>query len=345
MPTNDPPLLVSLGLFIIDDNIYPESWNKPTDVNIVGGGVLYAVVGGRIISGKRFGSRVSGIVDKGYDFPSAVENELRSWDSGLVFRENHQRQTTHGVNVYHEDGVRDFFYRTPKRRIEASDILNTNNLVTLETFHLCCAVDRCKEIIETISRERIQLSLDRAMFIFEPFPDICVPENYDALIDMLKIVDVFSPNLIEAAGLMGVAVPKDAEGIAKIAREYFSHTIDSHAIVIRCGELGCFLKTSSYEIMLPPYHTDQLKVVDVTGGGNSFCGAFMAALKLSNDWLIAGISGNIASGCVIEGLGMPKRDEQTEIWNGSDVKSRIQFYIDENKELLTDININSFSWL
>ena len=42
-------------------------------------------------------------------------------------------------------------------------------------------------------------------------------------------------------------------------------------------------------------------MVDVTGGGNSFCGGFMMAYHLSDgDWLASGVAGIISSGCIIE---------------------------------------------
>lgn len=345
MTSDAEPLLASLGLFIIDDNVYPVSWNRPKEQNIIGGGVLYAVVGGRIACGKNLGNRITGIIDKGGDFPTNVQDQLDSWGTGIVYRYDANRKTTRGTNVYQEDGARNFVYLSPKKRIEASDIISTGNLVTLKSFHLCCAIDRCKQIIDTICKKREQIAWGRPRFIFEPFPDICVPENYADLKHILHQVDIFSPNLKEAASFLNEKAPDDVAGIAKLARAFFVNSSPENAVVLRCGELGCFIKTKSLEIMLPPYHTNQSNVVDVTGGGNTFCGAYATTLELSNDHLLAGILGNIASGCVIEKLGVPVRTSNSEIWNGKDIKERLQHYFKANQGILGEYDANKIEWL
>ncbi|KAM9915215.1 hypothetical protein OXX59_010604, partial [Metschnikowia pulcherrima] len=104
-----------------------------------------------------------------------------------------------------------------------------------------------------------------------------------------------------------------------------------------------FVKTRGVSLMLPAYHQNQQNVVDVTGGGNSFCGAFMTALELSRDWIAAGIVGNIASGVVVEKLGMPS--VKGDIWNGVSFKERLATYLDANKQLLTVFDPATINWI
>lgn len=337
------PLMTSLGLFIIDENQYPSSWKREPEYDIIGGGLSYAVIGARIVSGHNLAKRLSGIVDMGTDFPAALKAEIDSWGTGIVFRENPDRLTTRGANVYREDGVRDFVYRSPKKRIFGEDVIETEGLIDSRTFHFCCAVDRCESTIDQFVKLTSQNGRPKPKFVFEPFPDICVPENLTELQNMLHKVDVFSPNLHEAASFfLMLKEPPTEELIRDLAERFFRHQSEGSGVVLRCGELGCYVKSSTVSVMLPAYHIEQDKVVDVTGGGNSFCGAFITSLELSGDWLLAAVLASVASGVVIEKLGMPTL--QGELWNGISTRERLDIYINRNKEKLAGLDTGRIDW-
>lgn len=337
------PIMTSLGLFIIDENQYPGSWNREPEFNIIGGGLSYAVIGARIVSGEKHGKRLSGIVDMGTDFPEALKLEMDSWGTGLIFRVNLDRLTTRGANVYRADGIRDFVYRSPKRRILGEDIIEANGLIDSRSFHFCCAIDRCESTIDQFLSLTKQNGYPKPKFIFEPFPDVCVPENLPELQRMLHKVDVFSPNLHEAASffLKQNALPTETL-IRDLAESFFRFQGEGSGVILRCGELGCYVKSSSVSIMLPAYHIEQDKVVDVTGGGNSFCGAFITALELSDDWLLSAVLASVASGIVIEKLGLPTL--QGDKWNGKSLQVRLEIYIDRNKKKLANLDLGQIDW-
>lgn len=338
------PLLTSLGLFIIDENQYPDSWNRASESNIIGGGLSYAVIGARIVSGKAHGPRISGIVDMGTDFPATLRKEIESWGTGVIFRTNSDRLTTRGVNIYRENGVRDFEYRNPKKRILGKDIIDTAPLINSRSFHFCCAIDRCEETIDDFLSLTKGNGLPEPKFIFEPFPDICIPLNLEHLQNMLHKVDVFSPNLHEAASFYKLeSLESSEENIRNLAEKFHSFQNENSGVVLRCGELGCYVKTSTVSIMIPPYHIDQDKVVDVTGGGNSFCGAFITALELCSDWIVSAILASLASGIVIEQLGMPHLSN--ELWNGSSLESRLSTYMERNEHLAPFFKRDLITWL
>lgn len=340
----DVPIFTSVGLFVIDENQYPASWNRESEYNIIGGGVSYAIVGGRIVSGPKLGKGICGIIDKGSDFPQEIEDEINEWGSGTVFRLDPSRLTSRGANIYREDGVRDFVYHSPKKRIEAQDILSTGNLIELKSFHFCCSVERCEETIDLFSGKAEKDGRPKPIYIFEPFPDVCTAQNFEPLSKMLYKVDVFSPNLQEALAFMGLTCePKSVDEIRDLASQFWKFCSPEGGVVLRCGPLGSFIKTQELSVMLPAYHCDQEKVIDVTGGGNSYCGAFVTALALSGDWLIAGIMANLASGIVIERLGVPKL--HNELWNGSSVKDRLQTYTSMNEDLLENFDQTKINWM
>lgn len=338
------PLLTSLGLFIIDENQYPRSWNRDPEYDIIGGGLSYAVIGARIVSGKTLGARISGIVDMGSDFPETLKTQIESWGTGVVFRPNSDRLTTRGVNIYRENGVRDFEYRNPKKRILGKDIIDTLPLINLRSFHFCCAIDRCEETIDEFLSLTKGNGLSKPKFIFEPFPDICINQNLEHLQKMLHKVDVFSPNLHEAASFYNLdSLKPTEENIRNLAEKFHSFQKENSGVALRCGELGCYVKTSSVSIMIPPYHIDQNKVVDVTGGGNSFCGAFITALELCGDWIVSAILASIASGIVIEQLGMPHLAD--EMWNKESVEERLNSYMGRNEHLAPYFKKDLITWM
>lgn len=347
--TKNDPIFTSMGMFIIDENQYPASSKKEPVYNIIGGGGTYAIVGSRIIAGAEKSKLICGIIDKGSDFPDIVEEEILSWNSGIVWQEDPSRLTTRGLNIYDEDDIRHFQYKTDKKRIEAQDILNHPHLIRSRTIHIISSIERCVSIIDTIS-SNVPNDVN-PIFIYEPLPDICIASNYTKLISLLPKIDVFTPNLNEMSKFANLdKLPETMDDIKSLCLNFSPYlTKPNSGSIVRCGHLGCFIKTPKVEISLPAYHTNQSKVVDVTGGGNLFCGGFVTGLLLSKgDWIIGGICGNVASGCVIERLGMPQVSlgNSNEEWNGLSSIKRIEHYANINKHIVEGkFDITKVDWL
>lgn len=110
-------------------------------------------------------------------------------------------------------------------------------------------------------------------------------------------------------------------------------------LVVRAGDQGCFVKSQAEQKWLPAYYAPQdnveattcgSKVIDTTGGGNAFLGAFTIGLLMSPDDLVfAACAGNVAASFVVEQVGVPTlsfSEDGTELWNGEDVSTRFQTY-------------------
>lgn len=332
MPPDKPSLFTSMGMFIIDENRYPAEHNKEPERNIIGGALTYAVAGARMIGGPTRGPAISGIVDKGSDFPANVEKDLRRWGTGLIFRSTPDRLTTRGVNDYQANGIRNFFYETPKKRIEVFDILAYDSLLHLKSFHLICSIERCQQIIDLISANRGTDNAPR--FIWEPVPDDCIPERYQSLVTLLSRIDVFSPNLIEAQNFLEVTDEElpTSEIETFVQKHFLKHlTKPAAGALIRCGARGCYVATGNGNIskMLPAFHSESAAIVDPTGCGNLFCGGFMVGYLLSKgDWEAGAICGNLVSGCIIERLGPPvlTGNDEGELWNSKLITQRWRDY-------------------
>lgn len=327
--TSEEPLFTTLGMAIIDDIMPPPGSDMAPMTDVIGGAGTYALVGARMVVGPRRSELVSGIIDKGSDFPEKVEREIKEWNTGVKWNNDESRLTTRGINFYGEDGVRLFKYKTSKKVLVAEDLIGDPVLKNSKSVHIISIFERCNDIVEAMSQHRASES---PVYIYEPLPDACVESNFRILKKVLPKIHVFSPNLHEACGLLGISdkvtAIEDAEAIASC----FLLLMDPSkaCVVIRCGKMGCYVKTPNHLVAYPAFHTDQLKVVDETGGGNLFCGAFITALVQSYfDYTYAAVCASTVSGCVIESFGMPKLSVEAgvEKWNGLSYVDRIYQYI------------------
>ncbi len=151
----------------------------------------------------------------------------------------------------------------------------------------------------------------------------------------LDYVDILSPNAEEAASFFGLTEPDTKPEIEKVGEKFLPYLTKTKgdftaSICIRAGKQGCVIMNSTgYKKWFPAYHSDSSKVIDPTGGGNSFIGGFSAGLVLSNgDLETAAIYGNVAAGLAIEQIGTPKLEyrDGEEIWNGISGDQRIHNY-------------------
>jgi sugar/nucleoside kinase (ribokinase family) len=152
------------------------------------------------------------------------------------------------------------------------------------------------------------------------------------------MVDVFSPNHLELMQLM--VAPSSGNG--SFGRE----TIETHAkhlfasnlhasnaglkIVIRAGEHGCLLLSREIACRWLPacFDADSAAVVDTTGAGNCFLGAFTNILGATGDLVEAGIYGNVAASFALQQIGMPalRCEDGQELWNSVMFASRLAEY-------------------
>ncbi len=164
-------------------------------------------------------------------------------------------------------------------------------------------------------------------------------------VEAMQVVNVFSPNHIELARIVGENVPpiSNEKFFEDLCKPFFtpqdSGSTPQGVLVIRAGDQGCFVKSRSEQKWLPAYYAPQdnveasnwvSKVVDTTGAGNAFLGAFTIGLLLSSDdATFAACAGNVAASFVVEQVGVPtlsSSEDGRELWNGEDVSARFQAY-------------------
>ncbi|RAL11112.1 ribokinase family protein [Aspergillus homomorphus CBS 101889] len=362
----------TLGMFILDDIDFEGA--KPPVKNVLGGAATYAVIGARLVAGKEHARSVSWIVDVGSDFPAEVLSVLRSWDTNCIIREDHGRLTTRAWNGYGPNEKRDFKYLTPKLRLEPSMLSDAQ--VLSKTFHMVCSSSRCISIVQDILRRREELQLEgkvplpmsatkRPVFVWEPVPDLCSPEEQETFLAANKVVDVVSPNELELGMMFGQPGWSEETDYGKaIVDKILSNGIGPDGnghLVIRAGKDGSYSFSRKQRIWLPAYHQPDPSipspVVDPTGAGNSFLGALtqgmissgrtptnigasvlaesaawqkaMAAGGNHNLILPALVFATVAASFVVEQIGVPHISTSTdgrELWNETEFTERVRLY-------------------
>ncbi|OAA69071.1 MAK32-like protein [Cordyceps fumosorosea ARSEF 2679] len=251
---NDPPTpsidFVTLGMFIIDDiDFLPPT---PPAKDVLGGAGTYSALGARLLSPPPLSGSVGWVVDQGSDFPPALGALIDTWGTHAVHRLDAERLTTRGWNGYDSalDQHRAFRYTTPKRRLTGADL--DPALLRARSFHLICSPLRCQELVRDItSRRRAVMpgeTYTKPIFIWEPVPDRCHPDELLNCTNCLPLVDVCSPNHAELAAFLGTdgldpatgAIDPDA--VEQACEQLLaSMPLQSYALVVRAGERGCYV--------------------------------------------------------------------------------------------------------
>ncbi len=126
-------------------------------------------------------------------------------------------------------------------------------------------------------------------------------------LDLLRKIDILTPNESEAETLCGVTV-KDKED-AKIAAEKLLE-MGPKSVIITMGGMGSYIKNNEVDLFLPSIKVD---VVDTTGAGDAYNGGLVAALAEGKDLIEAAKFANIVGALCVTKIGtapaMPSRWE------------------------------------
>ena len=321
----------------------------------MGGAGTYSALGARLVSPPPLSESVGWVVDAGFDFPEHLRTAIRDWNTSCIIRETPERLTTRGWNGYGKGEQRGgtdfpqlsqifscaiaFKYQTPKLRLD-HDSLSDLHLKSM-SFHLICSPTRCIELVAGIKRRQEErgLATGKTIFIWEPVPDLCIPEEFENCLEALKNVDVISPNHDELGSFLGQSLVDSAGDVdVGAVRSACSKLKGSATVVVRAGKAGCYISSHDFEFekWFPSFHNEQnsAEVVDPTGGGNTFLGGFAIGLVRASSKTIsirlqeAAISGSVAASFAIEQVGVPilRMTSNGEVWNNVRVPDRLDEY-------------------
>lgn len=178
-----------------------------------------------------------------------------------MFRYDDTRKCTRGWNRYGLNEFREFRYLTPKKKITIDDLKQYPWMLQSASYHLVCSAKTCAQFVLEFHHN------DDAVIVWEPIPDRCTKEYLDETIEILKKVDILTPNAAECASFFSQPEPQDRKSCEQIGLKFLNYmTKTNSGIVLRCGALGSLLLREGWIKWFPAYHSDvsfpDYKVID-----------------------------------------------------------------------------------
>lgn len=233
-----------------------------------------------------------------------------------------------------------FKYTTPLLLTEEEKLHGTIVLGSKSFHYLASPADLKRRLLKLLTI-RAQMGISqRPLIIWEPSPLTSNPDYLQGSLDVAKLVDVFSPNHLELAATFGVLYSPETQKyeIESLALKVLSSGVGpdgNGVVVIRAGENGCLVQSGDVGPQwLPPFYAAEMEgeqeseVVDPTGAGNAFLGAFSIGYLETRDVIEAAFYGSVAASFAIEQVGMPRKsnERKEELWNGASVRERLDDY-------------------
>ncbi|HEY2421847.1 MAG TPA: PfkB family carbohydrate kinase [Neobacillus sp.] len=279
--------LVFIGHLTLDDTVLP---NGKTNFDSLGGAALYSAAGANLWS------KQLGLVSRiGNDYDPTILENLGIDTTGVAA---HCQPNIHIWALYDRSGHRYFIpQKGGGNYLDMSPVPNEIPMIYLQSargYHIAPMPLPCQEkMVET-------LSLLDAIITVDPHHEWLEPEYFERWNKMLARVDIFLPSEDEFTTFWGIPKEDDPEKY----KEWIIKTakLGPRIVVLKLGEKGVFIYDSFDDVFYSVPSVAE-KVVDVTGGGDAFCGGFLSGYILTSDTLTAALYGTVSSSFVIEDFG------------------------------------------
>lgn len=281
MSEDSAPAFVCVGGVIVDDIVLPDG---ETRMEVLGGGVSHAAAGMAI-----WEQRAGIIARAGRDLPGRARARLeRDFDTrGLMWLDQPQARAW---QLFEWNGKRTEIFRVadyaPFAFAPEPDATPAIYRGARGLYLLTGAAP--------LPQWRAQFK--RTTILWEPIQQYMVSENAAEFRAALPWVDIVSPNLVEARQVYNLREP-DA-----LVRRML---VDGAPVaVLRMGEAGSLVgqRDDANLIAVPPVELPQ--VVDQTGAGNTYCGAFLVGWVETGDLRRAACYGAVAASFALENTGV-----------------------------------------
>ena len=287
------PRLVCLGNLTIDDVVLPDGQELR---DCIGGDALYAALAARLIA-----PSVEMVAPVGHDFPRAVLERITAAglsSTGLVSR---AEATLHNRVVYRADGERTWTLYSSEDDFQALSPTPADVPISFRSaaafLVLAMTLEAQESLVADLGRTGTVIALD-------PQEDY-IAGNEDRLRRLIGATNIFMPSAEEVRRLLG------HEDWERAARTFASW--GPGIVVVKLGAMGCLVHQRNMGTCVHVPARPAV-VLDTTGAGDSFCGAFMAALVCRGaDPVAAARAGAAAASIAVEGWGVaPLFDAKTE---------------------------------
>ncbi len=275
------PAFVCVGGVIVDDIVLPDG---ETRMEVLGGGVSHAAAGMAI-----WDQRAGIIARAGRDLPPRARDRLeRDFDTrGLIWLDQPQARAW---QLFEWDGRRTEIFRVddyaPFAFAPEPDFTPPVYRGARGLYLLTGAAP--------LPQWRAQFK--RTPILWEPIQQYMVSENAAEFRAALPWVDIVSPNLVEARQVYNL---RDPDALVR------RMLVDGAPVVaLRMGEAGSLVGARNHTglIVVPPVELPQ--IVDQTGAGNTYCGAFLVGWVETGDLRRAACYGAVAASFALENTGV-----------------------------------------
>jgi len=276
---------VSLSNVIIDDILLPDG---RAIFGVFGGAGVHAMAGARVWSSS-LGLIGSVGSDIGQDNIVTLQN-LNIDTSMLVPLQEH---TTRAWQVFQPDGERIEVFRNKRNGIRQVSLTETQLVERFRDvkgvhFYFSDSVDVLVQNIEIIRSISPNVRI-----ILEPSESQTARGRVD-LERVLPLLDVFSPNLLEAGRITGCSEPE-----AMIGGLF---AMGAKAVALRMGGRGSLVAEREGDLFWIP--ATEGRLVDVTGAGNAYCGGLLVGLAEGLSLAESALRGAVSASFAMEQFGV-----------------------------------------
>ncbi|MFN8377550.1 MAG: PfkB family carbohydrate kinase [Anaerolineae bacterium] len=281
MAAEPSPAFVCTGSVILDDIVYPDG---RTEMAVLGGGGTHAAAG---MNAWDVRPGVLGTI--GRDLPEAIAARLeRMCDlRGVVYLDMPQLRAW---QIFEWNGRRTEIFRDDAM-VPYLDVPSAQDATPVyddaEAIHV---------LREAAGLREYRARYPKATLLWEPEQAYMMAKNHDEFVAALTVADIVTPNLLEASLVYGendpvVLLRRMLEGGAAVA-------------VLRLGEAGSIAGVRGDPRFLRVPAVPAREIVDVTGAGNTYGGAFLVGWHETHDLASAVAYGAVAASFCLEQLGV-----------------------------------------
>jgi hypothetical protein len=250
----------------------------------LGGGVVHALMGAAI-----WNERPGIVATVGQGLPKESEQRL------------HQHLDTRGLipldipqirawQLFEEDGTRRELYRV-------KETLPFIRGAQPEHFPSVYGESQGFYLLQGSAEMRAWRSVLKGTVLWEPLQQIMTTENAASIREVLHEcnIDIVSPNLVEAQAVYGECSPDEL--VNALLND------GAKCVALRMGALGSIVANQSGE----RHHIDAVSIVEIvdqTGAGNTYCGAFLTGLLQRKSLREAGAMGAVSASFCLEQVGV-----------------------------------------
>ena len=290
------PDIAVIGHFSIDHLKLPK---HPQPYTTLGGAVAYVSLATAILGGK------ASVLSKiGCDFPQEWLTQLsqKGIDISRITKARNEETTSFELTYNQDFSARILNLLKRGSPISLNDLPSSLNA---KVIHIAPIADEIPmEVVEHLRHCSRCLSIDPQGMTrkFNENGEVVNSAQLDRR--LLSLVDIYKSSLNEIQVLTGQSELKEAIK--------FMHDLGPQMVIVTMGSKGSILSSQGSVLEVPSCKS--IRVVDPTGAGDVFIGAFLTENIQHKEMLWCACIGSAAASMVVEGVGTSFTGDKAEIY-------------------------------